>query len=215
MEREHRKNYFIIGSVILEIVSPMYLRQLESYYLSKGFSCLTDFLQSKAVLHLLFHLRYKNTKCCSDLNNCVTNRTLPLNVYQWKLMYSDKSLQKTSNNCFCKYIANRIQLDDLHNTLSSFLLLHCCNLPSNVSDVIIRLREIKNEHLTHNCSGTINQSEYKKLLPEITKLILKIDPSLQDNLVRLERRPLDDTLCHKYSTDVSSIQTNLHEVYIV
>lgn len=131
-------------------------------------------------------------------------------------MYTETSLKGAGHCCLCKYIAKPSQLDDLDMTLLSLLLSlllqEYCNLPQNEYEVINQFRQIKNDYSSHNSRAAINQSEFKSLWSDITNLILRIDSSLQDNLVRLERRPLDETLCYKYSTEISGIQTKLEEI---
>ncbi|XP_063419229.1 uncharacterized protein LOC134702062 [Mytilus trossulus] len=125
MDREDKRRYLIVGSVILEIVSPLLRKKLEDGYTSKGLGCLQDFVNSLPVKHILFHLRHKNNKCCVDTANCVNQQSLPLKYNQWNRMYTAGSKK---HNCHCKYTPKPISLKDLDLTLLSLILLNCCSL---------------------------------------------------------------------------------------
>lgn len=73
---------------------------------------------------------------------------------------------------------------------------------------------MKIEYLTHNKNGGITQEEYNTLWPEITNWLLQLDPSLNDDPIRLEKRPLDEGLYTKYSTELFDIHSKLEEVNI-
>ncbi|XP_071124688.1 uncharacterized protein [Mytilus edulis] len=211
MDRDDRRRYFIVGSVILEIVTPVFRQRLEKDYKSKGLGCLQDFINSKPVIHILFHLRHKNTQCCVDSANCVNHGPLPLNYNQWDLLYTEKPTPGF-HHCFCKYSAKAITLDDLDITLASLILMNCCNLSPNEFSLISDLRQFKNNYLSHNTKGAITQAEYTTLFGDLTKYVLQLDPSKQDDFIRIQNRSLDDSLCNKYVVCLLDIHQKLEEI---
>ncbi|XP_063413818.1 uncharacterized protein LOC134696129 [Mytilus trossulus] len=209
MDREDRRRYLIVGSVILEIVSPLLRKNLEDIYTSKGFGCLQDFINSLPVKHILFHLRHKNSKCCVDTANCVNQQSLPLNYSQWNRMYTAGS---TKHNCHCKYTANLIALKDLDLTLLSLILLNCCSLSSDEGTLISDLREFKNNYLSHNTDGAISETEYSTLWTDLTSYVLQLDQSKQHDLVIIQNRPLDESLCQYYVTCLLDVHVILEKI---
>ncbi|XP_052089738.1 uncharacterized protein LOC127726384 isoform X6 [Mytilus californianus] len=212
MDREDRKRYFIVGSVILEIVTPVFRQRLEKDYKSKGLGSLQDFINSKPVIHILFHLRHKNIQCCVDSANCVNHGPLPLNYSQWDLLYIETPTPGF-HHCFCKYSAKAtITLDDLDITLTSLILMNCCNLSPNELSLISDLRQFKNNYLSHNTKGAITQAEYTTLFGDLTTYVLQLDPSKQDDFIRIQNRSLDDSLCNKYVVFLLEIHQKLEEI---
>ncbi|VDI40626.1 Hypothetical predicted protein [Mytilus galloprovincialis] len=211
MDGEDRRRYFIVGSVILEIVTPVFRQRLEKDYENKGLGSLQDFINSKPVIHILFHLRHKNTQCCVDSANCVNHGPLPLNYNQWDLLYTEKPTPGF-HHCFCKYSAKAITLDDLDITLASLILMNCCNLSPNEFSLISDLRQFKNNYLSHNTKGAITQAEYTTLFGDLTTYVLQLDPSKQDDFIRIQNRSLDDSLCNKYVVCLLDIHQKLEEI---
>ncbi|XP_063415539.1 uncharacterized protein LOC134697293 [Mytilus trossulus] len=209
MDREDKRRYLIVGAVILEIVSPLLRKKLEDYYTSKGLGCLQDFINSLPVKHILFHLRHKNSKCCVDTANCVNQQSLPLNYSQWNRMYTAGS---TNHNCHCKYTAKPISLNDLDLTLLSLILLNCSSLSSNEGTLISDLREFKNNYLSHNTDGAITETEYNTLWTDLTSHVIKLDPSKQHDLVIIQNRPLDESLCQYYVTCLLDVHVILEKI---
>ncbi|XP_076117413.1 uncharacterized protein LOC143085109 [Mytilus galloprovincialis] len=209
MDREDKRRYLVVGSVILEIVSPLLRKKLEDCYTSKGFGCLQDFINSLPVKHILFHLRHKNSKCCVDTANCVNKQSLPLNYSQWNRMYTAGSKK---HNCHCKYTSKPIPLNDLDLTLLSLILLNCCSLSLNEETLISDLREFKNNYLSHNTDGAITETEYNTLWTDLTKHVLQLDPSKQNNLVIIQNRPLDESLCQYYVTCLLDVHVILEKI---
>ncbi|CAC5381849.1 unnamed protein product [Mytilus coruscus] len=185
--------------------------KLENYYKSKGLGCLQDFINSKPVIHILFHLRHKNIQCCVDSTNCVNHGPLPLNYSQWDLLYIEKPTPGF-HHCHCKYSAKVVTLDDLDISLASLILLNCCNLPPNEISLISDLRQFKNNYLSHNTKGTITQAEYTTLWGDLTKYVLQLDPSKQDDFIRIQNRSLDNSLCNKYVVCLLDIHQKLEEI---
>ncbi|CAG2231822.1 unnamed protein product [Mytilus edulis] len=211
MDVEDRRRYFIVGSVILEIVQPLFRTKLENDYSSKGLGSLQAFLNTLPVLHILFHLRHRNAYCCKDNINCRNNSKLPLIYCQWDLLYTENPGQP-GHNCHCKFIANPVQLNDLDITLASLILLNCCHLGTSEENAIRKLRRYKNDYLSHNTEGKINETEYKSLWTDLTNFVLHLDPNKQDDLIRIEKRPLDEGLCNRYSIDLLNIHKKLNEM---
>ncbi|XP_052076869.1 uncharacterized protein LOC127714874 [Mytilus californianus] len=209
MDSGDKRRYLVVGSVILEIVSPLLRKRLEDNYKSKGFGCLQDFTNSLPVKHILFHLRHKNSTCCVNKTNCVNQQSLPLNYSQWNLIYTAGSKK---HNCHCKYTANPISLNDLDLTLLTLILLSCCNLSSNEGTLISHLREFKNNYLSHNTHGAISETEYNTLWTDLTTYVLKLDPSKQNDLVIIQNRPLDSSLCEKYVTCLLDVHVILEKI---
>ncbi|CAG2248985.1 unnamed protein product [Mytilus edulis] len=128
IDREDRRRFFVIGSVILEVVTPVFRRQLENNYTKAGFSCLQDFLNNQQVVHTLFHLNHRYTwYCCVDSTNCIARQKLPLNNYQWNLLYTENP-GPGKHHCHCKYTAKPVKLEDLDITLMGLILVNCFTL---------------------------------------------------------------------------------------
>ncbi|XP_063415522.1 uncharacterized protein LOC134697278 isoform X2 [Mytilus trossulus] len=207
---DDRRRYFIVGSVILEIVTPVFRQRLEKDYKSKGLGCLQDFINSKPVIHILFHLRHTNTKCCVDTTNCRYRKKLPLYYSQWDLLYTEMP-GPHKHHCHCLYTTNNVKLDDLDITLASLILLNCCNLTPNEVILIRELREFKNNYLSHNTKGAITEKEFQTLWKDLMTGVLQLDPSKQDDFIRIQNRPLDDSLCNKYFVCLLDIHKKLEE----
>ncbi|CAG2203173.1 unnamed protein product [Mytilus edulis] len=193
MDIEDRRRYFIVGSVFLEVVQPLFRTRLENDYTSKGLGSFQDFLNTQQVIHILFHLRHRNAKCCKDISNCVNNSKLPLMYCQWNLLYTENPGQP-GHNCHCKFTANPVQLKELDITLAGLILLNCCNLGSTEKNAVLILRRYKNEYLSHNTQGAIIETEYKSLWTDLISFVQQLDPNKQDDLMRIENRPLDEGL---------------------
>ncbi|CAC5381376.1 unnamed protein product [Mytilus coruscus] len=211
MDRDDKRRYFVVGSVILEVVTPLFRTRLESDYTSKGLTSLQAFLNTQPIKHILFHLRHRNTQCCVDGLNCHNHPSLPLIYCQWKRLYSEKP-GNALHDCHCKFTANSVKLEDLDITLSSLILLNCCIL-TPADDVAIQgLRQYKNDYLSHNTTGRISQTEYKSLWTNLTNFVLQLDPSKHDDIIRIERRPLDESLCNSYTLNLLDIHKKLDEI---
>ncbi|XP_076117217.1 uncharacterized protein LOC143084986 [Mytilus galloprovincialis] len=211
LDTDDRRRYFIVGSVIIEIVTPVFRQRLEKDYKSKGLGSLQDFINSKPVIHILFHLRHTNIKCCVDTTNCRNRRKLPLNYSQWDLLYTENP-GPPKHHCHCLYTTNNVKLDDLDITLASLILLNCCSLTSVEETLIKELREFKNNYLSHNTKGAISEKEYQTLWNDLMTRVLQLDPSKQDDFIRIQNRPLDDSLCNKYFVCLLDIHKKLEEI---
>ncbi|XP_071127747.1 uncharacterized protein [Mytilus edulis] len=213
MDREDRRRYFIVGSVILEVVTPLFWKRIENDYTSFGLASLQDFLNKQSTIHVLFHLRHRNTWCCKDKTKCSKNRSLPLQYCQWDLLYTETNPGVNPHDCHCKFSANPVQLDKLDITLASLILLNCCSLTPDEKAAIKKLRQYKNDYLSHNIKGAITKREYRTLWADLTNFILQLDPSKQDDITRIEARPLDEALCSKYCTSLLDLHERLDEIY--
>ncbi|XP_071146502.1 uncharacterized protein [Mytilus edulis] len=211
MDADDRRRYFIVGSVILEIVQPLLRTRLENDYSSKGIGSLQAFLSTLPVMHVLFHLRHRNAYCCKDKINCRNNSKLPLIYCQWDLLYTENTGQ-SGHNCHCKFIANPVKLKQLDITLASLILLNCCNLQQSEENAVRELRRYKNNYLSHNTEGQITDTEYKSLWTDLTKFVLQLDPHRQEDLIRIENRPFDEGLCSIYSLYLLNIHKKLDEI---
>ncbi|XP_052077728.1 uncharacterized protein LOC127715643 [Mytilus californianus] len=211
MDVEDRRRYFIVGSVILEIVQPLFRTKLENDYTSRGLGSFQDFLNTQPVIHILFHLRHRNATCCKNKPNCINSSKLPLIYCQWNLLYTENPGQH-GHNCHCKFTANPVQLNALDITLAGLILLNCCNLGSTEENAIRILRRYKNDYLSHNTEGKITETEYKSLWTDLTSFVLQLDSNKQNDLIRIENRPLDEGLCSKYSIDLLNIHKKLNEM---
>ncbi|CAC5380605.1 unnamed protein product [Mytilus coruscus] len=116
------------------------------------------------------------------------------------------------HNCHCKYTANPISLNDLDLTLLSLILLNCCSLSSNEGTLISDLREFKNNFLSHNTDGAISETEYSTLWTDLTSYVLQLDPSKQNDLVIIQNRPLDESLCQYYVTSLLDVHVILEKI---
>ncbi|XP_071128060.1 uncharacterized protein [Mytilus edulis] len=211
MDNEDKRRYFIVGSVILEVVTPMFMTRLERDYTRKGLLSLQAFLNTQPVIHILFHLRHRNARCCVDTPNCYNHPSLPLIYCQWKRLYSEKP-GLALHDCHCRFTANPVQLEDLDITLSSLILLNCNNLTPGDDAAVQGLRQYKNDYLSHNTTGRISQTEYKSLWTDLTNFVLQLDPCKQDDIIRIERRPLDEALCNNYTLNLLDIHKKLDEM---
>ncbi|CAG2216468.1 unnamed protein product [Mytilus edulis] len=207
MDKEDKRRYFIVGSVYLEVVTPLFQQKLEGSYKGLNFRCLEDFLDNKAVLHTLFHLRHRYARCCTDKENCTNPGALPLNHHQWKKLYVENP-GPGIHNCFCKYTAKSVQAADLDVSLCGLLLYNCCSLGHLDEEAVNILRRNKNDYLSHNTTCGIIKDEYDSLMDELKSKILQLDQTKEDELIRIQNRPLDDSLCNKYMTTL----LNIHEV---
>ncbi|VDI30337.1 Hypothetical predicted protein [Mytilus galloprovincialis] len=213
MNGKDRRRYFIVGSVILEVVTPLFWKRIEKDYTSYGLASIQDFLNKQSTMHVLFHLRHRNTWCCKDKKKCSNNRSLPLQYCQWDLLYTETNPGVNPHGCHCMFSANPVQLGDLDITLASLILLNCCTLTPDEKAAIKKLRQYKNDYLSHNIKGTITKREYKTLWADLTNFILQLDPSKQDDLTRIEARPLDEALCSRYCTSLLDLHERLDEIY--
>ncbi|CAG2225556.1 unnamed protein product [Mytilus edulis] len=211
MDREDRRRYFVVGSVIIEVVTPILQQRIKDDQTFRAFGTLQDYLNNPQIKHILFHLRHNNVWCCNDTNNCVHSGSLPLNYRQWGILYS-KTTGPCRHNCHCKYTANAVQLDDPDISLCCIILLNCCNLTSNEYNTIQNLRQMKNNFLSHNTEGAITADEYKSVWPDLTAYVLQLDNTKEDILIRIENRPLDGALCHKYNAILLDIHQKLDEI---
>ncbi|XP_071149478.1 uncharacterized protein [Mytilus edulis] len=212
MDREDRRRYFIVGSVILEVVTPLFWKRIEHDYTNSGLASLQDFLNKQSTKHILFHLRHRNTSCCKDKTNCSNNVALPLIYCQWDLLYTETNPGVNPHGCHCNFSANHVQLDNLDITLASLILLNCCILTPGEKTAILKLRQYKNEYLSHNIKGAITKGEYKTLWTDLTNFILQLDPGKQDEMTRIAARPLDEALCTRYCVDLLDIHKRLDEI---
>ena len=211
MDREDKRRYFIVGSVIFEVVTPLFRQRIENRYKSLRLGSFQAFLNQQPIIHILFHLRHRNVWCCTDRPNCTNNQTLPLIYCQWNLLYTENP-GPWHPLCHCKYTAKAVQLDEIDITLSGLLLLNCCSLGPVEENAIKTLRQFKNDYLSHNTKGSITLAEYNTLWSDLKTYVLQLDPSKEDDLVRIENRPLDEALCNKYFTSLLDIHRKLDEV---
>ncbi|XP_063415003.1 uncharacterized protein LOC134696965 [Mytilus trossulus] len=199
MDKEDKRRYFVVGSVYLEVVTPLFQHKLEENFKCLNCGCLKDFLDDKAVIHILFHLRHRHTQCCTDSVDCTNHRCLPLSHHQWKKLYAE-NLGPGIHNCFCKYTAKSVKVKHLDVSLCGLILLNCCNLGKLEQDAVNILLRNKNDYLSHNTTCGITKDEYGPLMDELKTNILQLDQTKEDELLRIQKRPLDDALCNKYVT---------------
>ncbi|CAG2205977.1 unnamed protein product [Mytilus edulis] len=211
MDRDDKRRYFIVGSVIMEVVTPLFRTRLERDYTSKGLTTLQAFLNTQPVIHILFHLRHRNARCCVDGQNCYNHTSLPLIHCQWKRLYTEKP-GLALHDCHCKFTANPVQLEDLDITLSSLFLLNCNNLTPAEDAAVQSLRQYKNDYLSHNTTGRISHTEYNSLWTDLKNFVLQLDPNKQDDLIRIEQRPLDEALCNSYTLNLLDLHKKLDEM---
>ncbi|XP_076101391.1 uncharacterized protein LOC143071142 [Mytilus galloprovincialis] len=213
MDREDRRRFFVIGSAILEVVTPVFRNKLENNYTKHGVACFQDYLNSQPVVHTLFHLRHRYMTCCKDNGNCRSNPTLPINYCQWDVLYTENP-GPGQHYCHCIYTAKSVQLEDLDITLAGLILLNCCTLGPAEQQAIKMLRQFKNDYLSHNTKCGITKPEYDALWPHLTNLVLQLDPSRQDDIVRIKNRPMDESLCTKYFIDLLDVHKQLDQIAI-
>ncbi|XP_063414051.1 uncharacterized protein LOC134696280 [Mytilus trossulus] len=211
MDREDQRRYLVVGSVILEVVTPLFQQKIKNDYTTGGFGSLQAFINSQQVIHTLFHLRHRNSWCCKDKSNCHNPSVLPLVYCQWNKLYSENP-GPGIHNCHCKFTANLVQLNELDISLSSLILLNCCNLSQPEEEAVQLLRQYKNDYLSHNTTGCITQTEYNTVWPDLVTYVLRLDPSKNDSLIKIEHRPLDKSLCKKYFTFLLDLHQQIEEI---
>lgn len=211
MDREDKRRYLVVGSVFMEVITPLLRQRVENNY-SPKFNSLQDYLNDKQTLHTMFHLRHKNVFCCTDNRSCQNRRSLPLTYAQWDLMYTENP-HPGNHLCHCVFVANPVTLDDLDVTLATLILLNCGKFTPQILAVIKQLRTFKNNYLSHNTKGRIRESEFDTLWTDLETYVLKLDPSKQDDLIRIKNRPLDEDLCNKYITCLLHVHEKLEEVF--
>ncbi|CAG2255338.1 unnamed protein product [Mytilus edulis] len=212
MDREDRRRFFVIGSVFLEVVTPVFRRQLENNYTKAGFSCLKDFLNNQPVVHTLFHLNHRYTwYCCVDSTNCIARQKLPLYNYQWNLLYTENP-GPGNHHCHCKYTAKPVQLDDLDITLMGLILVNCFNLGPAEAQAVRYLRQFKNDYLSHNTKCGITEPKYNSLWPDLTYHVLQLDQTRQSDLEDMKNRPLEEQLCKQYYIHLLDVNKRFEEV---
>lgn len=214
MEGEDRHRYFIVESVMLDIVQPLFRTRLENGYISNGQASLQAFLNTLPVIHILFHLRHRNAHCCKDNWNCFNNSKLPLLYCQWNLLYTENPGQR-GHNCHCKFIANPVQLNELDTTLAYLILFNCCHLTPSEKIAVCKLHRFKNDYLSHNTEGKITETEYKTLLTDLNNLVLQLDPNKKDDLILIRNRFLDAGLFSRNSTYHMNIHKKLNEEILI
>jgi hypothetical protein len=99
-------------------------------------------------------------------------------------------------------------------TLANLILMNCCNPAQPIKDAIRSLRQYKNDYLSHNTDIGIREIDYNILWQNMTTRILQLDVSKKDDLIRIEKRPLDVALCTKYCTIILDIRNSENEVII-
>ncbi|XP_052100528.1 uncharacterized protein LOC127734606 isoform X2 [Mytilus californianus] len=212
MDREDRRRFFVIGSVFLEVVTPVLRRQLENNYTKAGFSCLHDFLNNQPVVHTLFHLNHRYTwYCCVDSPNCIARQQLPLYNYQWKLLYTENP-GPGNHHCHCKYTAKPVKLDELDITLMGLILVNCFTLRPAEEQAVRSLRQYKNDYLSHNTNCGITEPKYNSLWPDLTYHVLQLDPTRKSDLEDMKNRPLDEQLCKQYYIHLLDVNKRFEEI---
>lgn len=211
MDREDRRRFFVLGSLFLEIVTPLFRTRLEEYYQKCSLRSLRDFLNHQPVLHTLFHLRHRNAWCCRDKVNCKSSRSLPLNYSQWDLMYVENP-GPGIHNCHCKYTAKMVDSSDIDITLLGLILLNCCDLSPQDEDAVRMLLQCKNECISHNTNASMTQPDFSSAWTVLEKFVLQLDITKQDDLTRILKRPLDEALCQRYFVHLLDIHKKLEEV---
>lgn len=198
MGRGEHQCYFIVASAIIEIVTPLFRKRLQKYIQSRGFGSLQDFINDPQIRHVLFHLRHRNTPCCTDTTKCVNNPTLPLNHNQWKLLYRINP-ELDHDLCHCIFEANPVPVEELDINVAGLILSNCCILGEVEEYAINTLLQFKMDYLNYNTDGTLQELEFNGLWTDMVTYILQVDPCKQDDLTRIENRPMDEPLCTKYN----------------
>ncbi|CAG2254953.1 unnamed protein product [Mytilus edulis] len=106
----------------------------------------------------------------------------------------------------------RTRLENDYKSRAGLILLNCCNLAPADDNAVHKLRRYKNDYLSHNTEGEITETEYKSLWTNLTSFVLQLDPNKQNDLIRIENRPLDEGLCSRYSIDLLNIHKKLNEM---
>lgn len=208
MDREDRRRYFIVGSIVLEVVTPLFRNRLEHYYKKQGFSSLQGFIGSQPVGHVIFHLRHRNIWCCVDQEHCVNNSELPVTYDHWDLLYTGTP-ESRDHLCHCSFTANSVQLTDLDLTLAGLILLNCCPLTPEEENAINSLLQFKHDYLSYNTKGRICIEEYETLWAELETGVLDLDSSKKEDLDKIVQRQFDEHRYIRYMLHLLGIHSQL------
>ena len=110
------------------------------------------------------------------------------------------------------FTAIRVPTANLDMTLASLILMNCCNLAQPIENAIRSLRQYRNDYLGHNTDFGIPETEYNVLWQDMTTFILQLDVSKKDDVIRMEKRPLDVALCTKYCTIILDNRISADEI---
>ncbi|CAG2228020.1 unnamed protein product [Mytilus edulis] len=77
MDREDQRRYLVVGSVILEVVTPLFQQKIENDYKAGGFGSFRH-LSTVNQLFTPYHLRHRNSWCCKrQIGKCHNHAALP------------------------------------------------------------------------------------------------------------------------------------------
>lgn len=195
MDKEDKRRFFVVISAFIEVVMPAFQNLIKRE--SNTFGSFEDFLNSKRILHTLFHLCFRRTSCCTNARSCFSRSTCPIYTEQWNTLFVENA-SGCIRHCHCKYTAKAIQLNDIDITLAATILRNCCILSKVEEDSVDKLRKYKNTFLSHHTKGTITEKEFITIWSDIDNNIKNIDNTKHDDLDTIRRRPLDEALFQKY-----------------
>ncbi|CAC5391362.1 unnamed protein product [Mytilus coruscus] len=213
MDKEGRRRFFVVISAFVEVVMPVLRKRIERDFLNKNIRTFRDFLNSKPILHTLFHLCFGGMMCCTDTINCISCRSSPIYKTQWYILFVENR-SVCGRLCHCNYTANTIQLKDIDITLAATILRNCCILSPAEGKSVDTLRKYKNTLLSHHTKGTLTEPDFKEIWRVIRINIMIIDNSMEfkNDLMTMEKKTLDETLCQQYYTHCVDVFKSLEKV---
>lgn len=198
------ENFFRFICLISELVADVLRYRLKQSYINSNFQ---TFLKDNDVLHTIFHLFFPIYSCC--WKGCRTHASRVLSKKQWDILYDSdpvrccKPKQRDPNEtCMCCVTPKSVDESDLDISLLSLILINCCNLMPNEKEAIQKIREMKNNYISHNPHCSLSNVDFESLLNILRHSIKHLD-STNIYLSRYENilnRTLDETLMKQYFT---------------
>ncbi|CAC5381115.1 unnamed protein product [Mytilus coruscus] len=197
-----KDNFFRFICLITEVVADVLRYRLKQSYRNSN---LQIFLKDTNVLHTIFHLFFPAHSCC--WRGCRTQLGNVFSKKQWDILYDSdlarccKPNQKDPNKiCMCCVTSKNVDESDLDLSLLSLILINCCNLMPNEKEAIQKIREMKNDHISHNPNCSLSNLDFESLMNTLGYSIKHLD-STNIYLNRYENvlnRPMDESLMQKY-----------------
>lgn len=199
-----KENFFRFICLITEVVVDVLRYRLNQSYRNSN---LQTFLKDTDVLHTIFHLFFQTHSCC--WKGCRTHASRVLSKKQWDILYDsdparccNQNQNDTNKTCMCCVTPKSVDESDLDLSLLSLILINCCNLMPNEKEATQKIRETKNNYISHNPNCSLSNVEFESLLNTLGYSIKHLD-STNIYLSRYENilnRTLDETLMKQYFT---------------
>lgn len=211
-----KDNMFRFLCLNTEVVAKVLRSRLKQSYKNSNVQTLSSFLKDADILHIIFHLFFSVHSCC--WRGCRTHTSRVLSKKQFDILYDSDPSRCCINNqndpnkiCVCCVTPKHVDEDDIDISLLSCILINCCNLMPNEKEAVQKLREIKNEYISHNPKCSLTNSDFESLWNNSEFYIKHLDSTniylnTRENVLN---RPMDESLMQKYF--VESVKMK-HEV---